>query len=59
VLVFGLGSTLGMLVLSGVMGVPLALSAGRSRVAQVVLQVLAGSASLVLGLWIAFELTMS
>jgi high-affinity nickel permease len=59
VLVFGLGSTLGMLVLSGLMGVPLALSAGRSRVAQVVLQTLAGSASLVLGLWIAFELTMS
>ena len=55
VLVFGLGSTLGMLVLSGLMGVPLALSAGRSRVAQVVLQVLAGSASLLLGLWIAYR----
>jgi hypothetical protein len=59
VLVFGLGSTLGMLVLSGLMGVPLALSASRSRVAQMLLKVLAGSASLLLGLWIAYELTMS
>jgi ABC-type nickel/cobalt efflux system permease component RcnA len=59
VLVFGLGSTFGMLVLSGLMGVPLALSAGRSRVAEQVLQALTGSASLVLGLWIAYGLTMS
>jgi high-affinity nickel permease len=58
VLVFGIGSTLGMLVLSGLMGVPLALSAGRSRAAQLGLQALAGSASLILGLWIAYSLTM-
>jgi high-affinity nickel permease len=59
VLLFGLGSTLGMLVLSGLMGVPLALSAGRSRVAHVVLQAVAGSVSLVLGLWILYALTRS
>jgi ABC-type nickel/cobalt efflux system permease component RcnA len=57
VLLFGMGSTLGMLVLSGLMGVPLALFAGRSRAVGLGLRVLAGTASLALGLWIAYELT--
>jgi high-affinity nickel permease len=58
VLLFGLGSTLGMLVLSGLMGVPLALSAGRSVTVRAALQVLAGTASIALGLWMMFGLTM-
>jgi ABC-type nickel/cobalt efflux system permease component RcnA len=59
VLVFGIGSTLGMLVLSGILGIPLALAAGRSPLSVVVLQALAGLISLVLGLWLAYQLIVS
>jgi ABC-type nickel/cobalt efflux system permease component RcnA len=59
VLVFGIGSTLGMLVLSGIVGIPLALAAGRSPLSVVVLQALAGLISLVLGLWLAYQLIVS
>jgi hypothetical protein len=56
VLIFGLGSTLGMLVLSGLIGVPLALSARRGHAAPLVLQILAGSASIAVGGWLAWGL---
>ena len=50
ILVFGVGSTIGMLLLSGVIGIPFALSASRSRGANALVQALAGTATLVLGL---------
>jgi hypothetical protein len=46
--VFGIGSTAGMLLLSGLVGLPLALAARRPR-AQVALQAVAGAGSAVLG----------
>jgi high-affinity nickel permease len=49
ILVFGLGSTIGMLILSGVIGIPFALSASRSSLAHALVQALAGAATLVLG----------
>ncbi len=56
VLVFGIGSTLGMLVLSGLIGVPMAWTAGRSRAANLALQVAAGSISVLLGAWLLWTL---
>ncbi len=56
ILVFGLGSTAGMLALSGVIGLPFALGAGRSLETLAVLRVLAGGASIVLGVWLAWKL---
>jgi hypothetical protein len=56
VLVFGVGSTLGMLVLSGLIGLPMALTAGRSRAAHLGLQIVAGSTSVLLGVWLVWEL---
>ena len=56
VLVFGAGSTVGMLALSGILGVPLTLAAARSRTALVALQALAGGASLALGVWLLWAL---
>jgi high-affinity nickel permease len=50
IVVFGLGSTLGMLIVSGVIGIPFALTASRSHVAHGVIQLLSGAATLVLGL---------
>lgn len=50
ILVFGVGSTTGMLVLSGLIGVPFAVTAGGSRTLTLVLQVIVGAASLVVGL---------
>jgi high-affinity nickel permease len=52
ILVFGVGSTIGMLLLSGVIGIPFALSASRSRRAHALIQALAGSATLVLGVFL-------
>ncbi len=49
VLVFGAGSTAGMLLLSGLMGIPVAVAAGRSRRLQAAIQGLAGATSLGLG----------
>jgi high-affinity nickel-transport protein len=49
VALFGLGSTAGMLVISGLVGLPFALAARRAGVAELALRVLAGAASLVLG----------
>ena len=59
VLVFGAGSTLGMLVLSGLIGLPMAITAGRSRAATVGVQALAGATSVLLGLWILRDLTLA
>jgi hypothetical protein len=53
VLVFGVGSTIGMLLLSGVIGIPFALSASRSRRMHALVQALAGAATLVLGVVLA------
>jgi high-affinity nickel permease len=50
ILVFGAGSTAGMLVLSGLIGVPFALTAGSSRTAALVLRVIVGCGSVLVGL---------
>jgi ABC-type nickel/cobalt efflux system permease component RcnA len=55
ILFFGAGSTAGMLALSGLIGVPFALMAGRSAVANVVIQTLAGAATLGLGVALLLE----
>ena len=49
ILVFGVGSTAGMLVLSGLIGVPFALTAGGSRSLVGTLQVVVGAASVLVG----------
>jgi ABC-type nickel/cobalt efflux system permease component RcnA len=49
ILVFGVGSTAGMLVLSGLIGVPFALTAGGSRMVASTLQVIVGAASVLVG----------
>jgi high-affinity nickel permease len=50
ILVFGVGSTAGMLVLSGLIGIPFALTAGGSRAVATVLQVVVGGSTMVVGL---------
>jgi high-affinity nickel permease len=49
ILIFGLGSTAGMLVLSGLMGVPFALLTGASARAPMVLQIAVGAGSILIG----------
>ncbi len=49
VFVFGVGSTAGMLLLSGLVGIPVAVAAGRSHRLQAAIQGLAGATSLGLG----------
>ena len=49
ILVFGLGSTAGMLVLSGLMGLPFALLTGASARAPMVLQIAVGAGSALIG----------
>lgn len=56
ILVFGIGSTGAMLLLSGLIGIPFVVTAGRSRAAHAIIQALAGAASLILGLALAWEL---
>lgn len=56
ILVFGIGSTGGMLLLSGLIGLPVAATASRSWRAHAAIQSLAGAASLILGLVLAWEL---
>jgi hypothetical protein len=48
-LVFGVGSMAGMLLLSGLIGIPFALASRRSQGALIAVQALAGAVSLVLG----------
>lgn len=52
---FGLGSTLGMLLMSGIIGLPFALSARRLTSFNYGLQTVAGGLSIVFGLWYAYE----
>jgi high-affinity nickel permease len=56
VLVFGVGATAGMFLLSGLIGLPFALTAGRSDAARRAIQILAGAASLCVGCWLIWEL---
>lgn len=57
IVVFGVGSTLGMLVMSGLLGVPFALAARRSARAHAVVQAVAGGTSLALGLLLVWTTT--
>ena len=50
-LVFGVGSTAGMLLLSGLVGLPLALAAPRAHRLQAAIQIVAGVGSAALGVW--------
>jgi ABC-type nickel/cobalt efflux system permease component RcnA len=50
ILVFGIGSTAGMLVLSGLIGVPFALTTGGSRTLTTALQLVVGASSILVGL---------
>jgi putative Ca2+/H+ antiporter (TMEM165/GDT1 family) len=52
---FGLGSTLGMLLMSGLIGLPFALSARRLSSFNYGLQTIAGGLSVAFGLWYAYE----
>ena len=52
---FGVGSTLGMLLMSGLIGVPFALSAGRLSRVHYGLQTAAGAVSIAFGFWYAYE----
>lgn len=53
--VFGIGSTVGMLLMSGLIGLPFALSARRISGLNFGLQTLAGALSIAFGLWYAYE----
>jgi hypothetical protein len=55
VLVFGVGSTAGMLLLSGLIGIPFVVTAGRSRTALTTIQALAGATSILLGGWLVWS----
>ena len=52
---FGIGSTVGMLVMSGLIGLPFALSARRLTSFNYGLQTIAGALSVAFGLWYAYE----
>jgi ABC-type nickel/cobalt efflux system permease component RcnA len=52
---FGAGSTLGMLLMSGLIGLPFALSARRVSRVHYGMQTVAGALSIAFGLWYAFE----
>jgi ABC-type nickel/cobalt efflux system permease component RcnA len=54
--IFGLGSTIGMLVLSGVIGLPFVMTSSRSARIQRVVQGTAGAASLLLGAFLVWRL---
>lgn len=49
IVVFGVGSTAGMLVLGGLLGIPFALAAGGSRTLAIALQAVVGAGSIVVG----------
>jgi ABC-type nickel/cobalt efflux system permease component RcnA len=52
---FGIGSTFGMLLMSGLIGLPFALSARRLSSFNYGLQTMAGGLSIAFGLWYAYE----
>jgi high-affinity nickel-transport protein len=56
ILVFGVGSTAGMLLLSGVISIPFAFTADRWRTTNTVLQMLTGASSLILGLVLTWDI---
>ena len=56
ILVFGVGSTAGMFLLSGLIGIPVAMTARRSRTAHAIIQGLVGAASLIFGVALAWNL---
>jgi high-affinity nickel-transport protein len=49
--VFGVGSTAGMLLLSGLVGLPVALAARGAQELQRAIQIVAGVGSVALGIW--------
>jgi high-affinity nickel permease len=51
ILVFGIGSTAGMLLLSGLVGLPVALAMDGARRVETAVQALAGIGSVALGIW--------
>lgn len=53
---FGIGSTLGMLLMSGLIGLPFALSGQRLAKFDYGLQSIAGSLSIAFGLWYAYQI---
>ena len=53
--VFGVGSTFGMLLMSGLIGLPFAFSGRRLTTLNYSLQTIAGSVSIVFGLWYAYQ----
>jgi hypothetical protein len=55
ILLFGVGSTGGMLALSGIIGIPFALTAARAPAAHRAVQLVAGAGSVVLGIWLAWQ----
>lgn len=57
--VFGVGSIAGMLLMSGLIGLPFALSARRFNTAHYGLQSIAGALSIAFGLWYAYETGIS
>jgi ABC-type nickel/cobalt efflux system permease component RcnA len=54
--VFGLGSTFGMLLMSGLIGLPFAFSGRRLTKVNYGLQTVAGSLSIIFGLWYAYQI---
>jgi ABC-type nickel/cobalt efflux system permease component RcnA len=52
---FGIGSTLGMLLMSGLIGLPFAFSSRRLTRVNYGLQTVAGSLSIIFGLWYAYQ----
>jgi len=56
---FGLGSTLGMLLMSGLIGLPFALSGRRLSTINYGLQTAAGASSIAFGLWYAYATVVS
>jgi len=53
--VFGIGSTIGMLLMSGLIGLPFAFSAERISSLHYGLQTIAGALSIAFGLWYAYD----
>ena len=53
---FGIGSTLGMLLMSGLIGLPFAFSGRRLTKVNYGLQTVAGSLSIIFGLWYAYQI---
>ena len=56
IVVFGVGSTAGMLLLSGLICIPFMMTANRWQVANAALQAATGAASLLLGLRLVWDL---